>query len=533
MLDSTTVPLEAVHHHPRGVHPRRRAWSGRTAGRVALVLAVALAAAAWLPFLHAPLTSDEGGFLLLARQWAPGWSLYGNYWVDRPPLLIWLFSLAGQLGPTSPSAAGVTAPAVKLLGAAASGVAVLFAGLLALRVAPDSARSRRWAVTVAVALVTSPLLGMPETDGEVLAVPLVLLGVLLLVIADRQRWCRRVLVLTAGAGMAAMSAALVKQNVVDVFVFAFVLVVARRRDRRGRRAAAFAGGSAAVLAVALAGAAARGTSPVDLWDALVVFRFEASAVIGSSASEATSARLSDLALAFVGSGAAAVLLVSVVHLLRAVVATRHGRREAAGALPVAGGDLTWPALALVTWELVGVALGGSYWLHYLTGLVPGVVVLVSLARPARGRFVLLGACVAYTAVASLAMWGEHVLDPPGGSSDALVESYLRVHAAPTDGVVVGFGHPDIVLGSGLASPYPQLWSLPVRVRDPRLKDLQAVMSGTDPPRWVVVADGSLASWGLDARAAQQYLERHYAEQATFGDWHVWEREPQRPEGKHR
>ena len=36
-------------------------------------------------------------------------------------------------------------------------------------------------------------------------------------------------------------------------------------------------------------------------------------------------------------------------------------------------DLRWPALALLSWELVVVLLGGSYWLHYLMGLVPGLM----------------------------------------------------------------------------------------------------------------------------------------------------------------
>lgn len=31
---------------------------------------------------------------MVVGQWSPGTSLYGNYWVDRPPLLIGLFQLA-------------------------------------------------------------------------------------------------------------------------------------------------------------------------------------------------------------------------------------------------------------------------------------------------------------------------------------------------------------------------------------------------------------------------------------------------------
>src|SRR4029077_9507232 len=54
-----------------------------------------------LPFVAAPLSPDEGGFLVLARQWhvaGPGGSLYGSYWVDRPPLLVATFQLADALG---------------------------------------------------------------------------------------------------------------------------------------------------------------------------------------------------------------------------------------------------------------------------------------------------------------------------------------------------------------------------------------------------------------------------------------------------
>ena len=90
--------------------------------------------------------------------------------------------------------------------------------------------------------------------------------------------------------------------------------------------------------------------------------------------------------------------------------------------------------------------------------------------------------------------------------------------------MVAFGHPDIVAGSGLSSPYEHLWSLPVRVRDPRLRELSHVMRGADAPRWVVVAGDSLDSWGLDPKTAQEILTRHYVERVAYGDWHIWHHE---------
>lgn len=495
-----------------------------------------LAAAAWLPFLRAPLTSDESGFLLLAEHWHPGTSLYGDYWVDRPPLLLWLFSLAGHLGPTSVSVAGVTAPGVKLLAAAASGVAVILTAVLARLVAPDAWGARGAAVVLTVALLSTRLFGMPEADGEVLAVPFVLLGLVGLVVALRRPWGRCAVMYAAGAGASAMAAALVKQNVIDVFVFAIVLAVLSRGrvPRLAERIAAFAAGAAAALVVTVGAAWTRGTSPVGLWDAIVVFRVRASVVIGASASVETRQRVTDLAIAFLASGGAVVLVVAATAVVARVVQARAA--EARGPRMQATADqpamrtpgMAWPVLAICAWELLGVAAGGSYWRHYLTGVLPGLVTMVAIARPGRWHKRVLTLAVAYTAAASLVVWVHQVASPRAVSPDAQVMSYLRQHAAPTDGVVVGFGHADIVAGSGLPSPYEYLWSLPARVRGPHLIQMRNVMAGPSAPRWIVVAGDSLDSWGLDAASAQRYLERHYTAQVAYGDWHIWQRQGRVP-----
>jgi hypothetical protein len=480
-----------------------------------------LVAAAWLPFLHAPLTSDESGFLLLGRHLSHGTSLYGDYWVDRPPLLIWLFGLAGHLGPVATTSVGVTAPAVKAMGAVASGLSVVLVAILATLATPGARWPRRAAVALAAVLLASPLFGMPEADGELLALPFVLAGLAAVVAVLRHPTGRRALLLAALAGASGTCALLVKQNVVDVFVLAAIAgpLWWRRGARLGRPAAAFLAGALAVGGTAVAVAALQGTSPAELWDAVVVFRLHASAVIGSSATGTTTQRLSHLIGAFVRSGAAEALAVSAVLVL-------VGRRRRARATAEPG--LHGPVLAMLAWELTGVAAGGSYWLHYLTGLVPGLVLLLCLAvrshQHSRWAGGLLAACLAYATIANLIAWGQHETAPVSVSTDAQVMSYLRSHADRSDGVVVAFGHPDIVTGSGLSSPYPELWSLPVRVNDPRLQQLDRTMSGPDAPRWVVVAGDSIGSWGLDYATAQNYLQEHYVEQATYGDWHIWQRE---------
>jgi hypothetical protein len=463
-------------------------------------LVAAAAALAWAPFVTAPLSPDEGGFLLVASQWQPGGSLYGHYWVDRPPLLITIFDLAAHAG------GGV---GLRLIGIAAVLASVLITDRLT-RLATG-----RWTVVPVVVtgvFLSTPLFGTGMVNGELLAVPLVLLGLVALLrawtTAGRASYAWAVL-----AGMTAAAAPLVKQNVVDVVVVAGALVLQGLRVSDRRRtlglASSVAVGAAVASLVCLVLADARGTEPTSLWDALVLFRGEAPAVINSSSTGSTSQRFLELLAAAGLSGAPVLLGVQLLRL----------RRKAATAGPP---DLRYPALVLLLWELVAVGAGGSYWLHYLIGLVPGLV-LVSVAaaqRPLVLRRWTAGA-VAFACLSAGVATTVAAVNVPLYSSDAAVAAYLRSHSTPHDTVVVGFGHPNIVWDSGLRSPYDLLWSLPVRVRDPRLLHLTHVMSGPHAPTWVVVNGTSLATWGVDATSAQAVLDQRYRAATTIGDYEVW------------
>lgn len=71
---------------------------------------------------------------------------------------------------------------------------------------------------------------------------------------------------------------------------------------------------------------------------------------------------------------------------------------------------------------------------------------------------------------------------------------------PGDTLTTVGGKADLQLASGLASPYPYLWSLPARVRDPGSRDLAAVLAGSRAPTWVVVW-GGLETRGEDTVAS--------------------------------
>ncbi|MCW2833210.1 MAG: hypothetical protein JWN68_1163 [Nocardioides sp.] len=476
-----------------------------------------------MPFAIDPLSSDEGGLLLVASQWRPGTSLYGNYWVDRPPLLLDFFSLANTLGGTI---------ALRMLGACLVAFSVVLAGRIGATAVPRT-HVLRWtpvltAGTAAVFLV-NPLFGALEVDGELVAVALVLLSAERMLRASSAggaistRW----LYFTAGA--AAAAAVLVKQNEVDALVLMAVLSVGTVRHRGGasaaRAVATFFAGAVTCVGVVLAHALTRGTTLPGLWEAVVTFRLDASAVISSSASSATSARLRSVLVCLVVSGAPAIVVLLARRLRARVAPPAVNLRPA--------------AIALLAWESVSMLAGGSYWLHYLLVLVPGLVFAVAVicagsgnadevpaARSSRTVPASLLAVLTYAAVASLAAISVVGFRTDSTSGGDAIGAWLATHKQPGDTAVVAYGHANILQDSGLSSPYPELWSLPIKVRDPQLLDLTRVLAGRSRPDWVVTTGASLDAWGIDSSSATVELRDHYRDVAIVGDSHIYHRLPQ-------
>ena len=204
------------------------------------LLAVALRA----PYFGVALGRDEGGLLFIARQWPGGHgSLYGAYWLDRPPLLVALFKLAGGPG------------GVRALGAVAAVALVVSVAALARAVAADG----RAAGLVAALLTGSVALGAVLTPAELLAAVPSTLSVLCLV-------RRRLL----AAGLLAAAALLIKQSFVDASIAGLVFLAIERPRRWPSYVAGVALPLAAVLALP-------GT-----FDALVGFRLHALATLAGS-----------------------------------------------------------------------------------------------------------------------------------------------------------------------------------------------------------------------------------------------------------
>ena len=448
-------------------------------------VAAAAVVLARLPSLNRAPGPDEAGFLLVGGQWnGPGTSLYGSYWVDRPPLLVTMFRAASMLG-------GL--PALRLLGCAAALLIVLGAARTARFM--HGADAARWTALTAAALCVTPLFGGYEVNGELLAAPFVIGGILAAVSAVRADDEGRGARCAALAGAAAVCAVMVKQNFADVAVFGtlmFVVSVVRSditRHRFLRLTSAALLGALVALAVIASWTVIHGTSLRGVFDAMYPFRVRAGQVIADGGRVHAAGRLGGLVAVAMATMTVPLMVVATVDLVR------RPRRPAT----------EWAMFGTLVFATVTVLVGGSFWHHYLVGLIVPVSLVVGAAVANRSLLVrpLVGVAVAS---ALLAWTGS--LSLPQGSEGQTVGSSIAAVAQPTDTIVNLYGHADIVHASGLRSPYEHLWSLPTKTLDPSLTELDTVLEGPDAPTWVVTGR-SVRSWGLQTGRTAAILDRDY------------------------
>ncbi|MCW2858001.1 MAG: hypothetical protein JWR52_3616 [Marmoricola sp.] len=449
-------------------------------GRSWAVWAIALAAVLLrLPYLVEPESIDEGGYLAVARQWhGAGPSLYSHLWVDRPPLLIAIFQLGAALG-------GLTA--LRLIAAVGVGIAVLGAASASRRIAGPTAAIGTAAA--AAALFNSPRFAAMQVNGELLAAPFVAWGIALCVKAILEPDSKRAARAAFGAGLLAVAAVLVKQNMLDVVVFGVVAGVAAwvqasrvstsstdepsATARFGRLAAAAAAGSVAMLILVGAWTVAHGTSLSGVLDAMYAFRVRSAHLLSITPDPRLHVRQRYLFKVGLGS----LMYLSVAALGWSVL-----RKSVSG-------PMVWGLAATLAWGTFSVLRGGGFWNHYLIELVVPVAIAAGLAfgktLPFSWRAHWLPAVTAaLVIVAALTNWAGG-LNKVDSSKGTVVGTAIAAASRPGDTLVSAFGLAQTNEDAGLPSPYPYLWTLPARVQDPHLAQLIALMAGPSRPTWYV------------------------------------------------
>jgi hypothetical protein len=462
---------------------------GRSTRRFLLLLCavVVLVRASYVP---RPLRNDEGGYLLVARHWHTGGEfLYGDYFVDRPPLLLLLFKLA-SLTEWDQAIRVVALPFVLVFVLAGWRAGSLLAG----------PAGGRWAALVAAGLMCSPGLAADQADGELFGAALVMGSIALALSAWHTDSPTRRLWSAAAAGAVAAAAPLVKQNLVEGLLFLAGLVVFAswgQDETARRRARALA--KTAVLGALLPCAAlwlwlgVAGIEASRAWRELVGFRGAAFEAIWSSSPDSTLRK------------AAVLLVLGVVTGLLPVVLTWFlGRRRC----PPYGSPEARTIATLLAFGVVAITAGGSYWPPYLLQMAPAAVLataaMAPLASPAGSWMRAAGRMVVSTAaLGTVLAVVVHATVPSIWYSQRIGE-WLAASKAADDTGFVAYGLPSVLETADMPSPYPHLWSVPMRTYDPEQARLRATLAGPQAPAWIVQVTG-LNAWGIDDAALLRNL----------------------------
>jgi hypothetical protein len=473
--------------HARGTLVSAWSWLERHPVK-GLVGALVMSALLRAPFLGRPLSFDEGGFLMVARQWdGAGSALYGDQWVDRPPLLLLIFKAADWLGGSA-----VTLRLFALVFAAVMIVSAWWAGKVIN--GPKGAVAAAFVAAMVGANVSLDGVGL---TGETMAGAFVMLSCALTLQARYDAKTPQTGVLLAlFAGVVAALACLVKQSFIDAGVFALVLLGLKLHKTWRLLVAGTIGVAIPLFVTTVWARSDEGPGLVRLWTAVVRFRQRAYAVVEDTTSTAPVEHPDLLLLLFVVAGMAflgAQMLVAVLSV--------HARRS-----------LRVAVVVMLAYGVAGVLLGGSWWRHYLLQLVPVLALGTAIATQRSAQRFRSHAATTYAVAASvvtaIVAAATHLNVTSGDLSDEAVADYLKAASEPTDSVIVAYGSPSIIQRSGLTTPYRYSWSLPIRGRDPHLTQLVATLEGPQAPTWLIEM-GSFDWWQLDTPDFQEVRRARY------------------------
>ena len=432
-----------------------------------------LAAAVRLPFLHAPLTADEGGYGEVARLWSRGAVLYHGAWVDRPQGLLLVFRAMLHVD-------GGSAEALHALAAVVAAVVVALTMVVTARLA-----GRIPATVAGLAIATvggGPFIESFTLSGELLASVFAVASMLAFVLYlehDRLAWL-------VAAGLLTGCAVLVKQSAFDAGAAAAVyLLWTRRRAALGPVAALAGAAFVPVVAAALSA-----PSFHDWWYAMVTYRDQADSIVTGSLHERFSQLRSSLPAAERGLG---------VLVLLAVLAWRR------------------PPLLPALWlgfALLGVLGGGNFHDHYYQQLVPPLGLLAGIGGAdilRRRRAYAAGAvaaAVAATIAGTVPLWFDspaaqaQAIFPsdPHLQTDAAVIRYVDAHTRPGQRIFVMWAAADIYYLADRDPSFRYMWFRNIQAIPGALAQARRMLAGPRPPALVdrVNSPGSMDASGATA-----------------------------------
>lgn len=442
-------------------------------------VSVAVSIALRLRFIATPLSSDEGGYLAVARAWASGKSLYTDAWVDRPQGLLLLFRGWDDLTGGSPEA-------IRMMATVFGCIAVISVAYVAFALA--GRRSAAVAsLLVAVASSNARIEGF-IANGELLAGAFAAAGVAAAcayLFRGRSPWW-----LFAGGVLAGCAMSL-KQSGFDGFlaVMVCVLVGGITREQSWKRVlrecALCIAGLAAVLMALLLHGLVLGFSA--WWYAIAGYR-----IGGLNASDADWDRYwitSHVAAPTILPLAAAAVIGVLVWLVR----DRQIHR-ATVLLPA------WLAFATIAF-LTGGLFHRHYWVTLTFPLACAAAVAIAPRRRPRLNGGLLIALVCIVITPSIISTARVIVldrseaalvahDDPRLVVDERVGQWYADHRTADSTLYAMCASAGMYAAADAIPPYPYLWLDGVQHGKDAQDKLVELFSGNDAPTFVAMYQGS-------------------------------------------
>lgn len=478
---------------------RLRSWWSALPG-AGIVAGIVLSTLLRVRMLFTPITSDEGGYLAIARAWAHGAVLYRDVWVDRPQGLIVVFRIWD----------GITGGSTAWM----RGLAMVFAAGLVLAVAVATTRvAGKLAGGVAAVLVgvvaSSPVIEGHLLNGELMsgafAAGGLAVGFTAIVSGNRPR-------LWVLSGVLAGCALSIKQSGYDglLTLLAWLALAVPFGWRSARQVLAAAwrllAGTAAVLTVLVLHGALTGFG--RWWYGVVGYRLEARSALSGGNWERLRAT-GELAFPLLAP------LVAVC-LFGAVMAAPRGMRLRRGGSGYGWLLVLWPVMSITAF-----AVGGQFHRHYWVTLCPALSAVAAAAmcravrRPALVWVLAAVALVpgARDAVDVLRVDRDHISRVASGDGRSLIDEgvaqWFDDTRRPGDTMIVLCASAGFYANADLDPPYPYLWWDNVMQARGALPELLTFLSDDSAqPRFVAIyqrPDRCDPSGELGAVVAHHYL----------------------------
>lgn len=438
----------------------------------AVLIASAVSLLLRLRFLFTPLTSDEGGYLAVARAWASGRRLYQQTWVDRPQGLVLLYRLWDDV-------TGGSGPAIRIMAVLFGCMAVLAVGYIALTIAGTRAAAAA-AMFVAIASSNARIEGF-LANGELLAGATGAAGVAL---ACAYLWRGRSPKWLFAAGVLGGVAISLKQSGCDgaltVIVILLAGVLTRERHWRSmlREFATYVSGLLLVIGTLVVHGAIVGFR--DWWYAVAGYRMQGINATSSGANWQRFHETSRIAAPTVLPLAAAAVAGVVMWL----VFSRRLHR-ATLLLP------TWLCFAVITF-LAGGLFHRHYWITLTFPLAAAAGVGLSRIRLP----VALAAVVTVLVIPSLVSTVQVVRMPraeatlvasgdPRPIIDERIGAWFRDNSKPGETILVLCASAAMYAYAHTVPPYKYLWEDGMLHGKNGQALLLQLLAGPDAPTYVV------------------------------------------------